>query len=607
MKRAVVAVLLGLMAVSAVSLLGADKHRVIFSRVGPVRSQLFLANGDGSGERALLPETGLDYSANLSTDQQWVVFTSERDGSSDLYRIKIDGSGLERLTNDPAYDDQAAFSPDARTIAFVSSREGGRAHIWLLDVASRRARPLTSGAGGDFRPSWSRDGQWIAFTSDRDTHAPNRPGRWEHLQSTRLYVVRADGSGLRALTRGRGVAGSPHWYADGQKILYYETTELGAWNAAGGDARQGATQVVRIDVSTGARTELTSGDGARFWPQPFAHGGFGYLTKLPGGEAQLRTVSATGATTEGPSGQIRSPSWSADGQRVVYHKIIPRNDLAMIPAFSKDADFDLTRLVGGTFPAFSPRGDQVAAGVNRPPQPTRTDALVRMNPDGTSRQVFLDRPGVSAFAPAWSPDGKQVAFSLGQYFRAPGHPSADVGLINTDGTGLTTIADDGSNNGFASWSPDGKRIVYRKDEHLVTLSLADKSLTNLTAPGPQHDNFPQWSPKGDWIAFTSDRGADEDFRIYLVRPDGSGLRQLTSSPGDAHSAWSPDGEWVIFSSAKMGFKDERGLLETIPQPYGELFIVRPDGTGLRQLTDNQWEDATPTWMPAASAGRSSPK
>jgi hypothetical protein len=48
----------------------------------------------------------------------------------------------------------------------------------------------------------------------------------------------------------------------------------------------------------------------------------------------------------------------------------------------------------------------------------------------------------------------------------------------------------------------------------------------------------------------------------------------------------------------MGFKDERALSETIPQPYGELFMIRPNGTGLRQLTDNQWEDATPAWRPA---------
>jgi Tol biopolymer transport system component len=171
-------------------------------------------------------------------------------------------------------------------------------------------------------------------------------------------------------------------------------------------------------------------------------------------------------------------------------------------------------------------------------------------------------------------------------------------VIDADGSNFRTLTNDEANNGFSSWSPDGTRIVYRKDGHLVILNVATDTLTRLTEPGPQHDNFPQWSPKGDWIAFTSDRAGAEDFRLYLVRPDGTGMRQLTTTPGDGHCVWSPDGEWVIFSSARMGFKDERALSETTPQPYGELFMVRPNGTDLRQLTDNQWEDATPSWQPA---------
>ena len=121
-------------------------------------------------------------------------------------------------------------------------------------------------------------------------------------------------------------------------------------------------------------------------------------------------------------------------------------------------------------------------------------------------------------------------------------------------------------------------------------------MTALTTPGPQYDNFPQWSPKGDRIAFVSNR--DGDFEIYTIKPDGTDLRRLTHSPGnDSHCVWSPDGEWIVFSSARMGYKDERPLSERLPQPYGELFVMRADGSAVRQLTDNQWEDATPAWMP----------
>src|SRR5262245_44639180 len=110
------------------------RHHIVFSRVGPVSSQLFIAESDGTGERAILEETGLDYSPSLSQDGEWIVFTSERNGSADIYRVRPDGRDLERLTDDPAFDDQAVLSPDSKTVAFVSSRRGGRTHVWLLDV-----------------------------------------------------------------------------------------------------------------------------------------------------------------------------------------------------------------------------------------------------------------------------------------------------------------------------------------------------------------------------------------------------------------------------------------------------------------------------------------
>jgi TolB protein len=612
MKRAWLLVAVSLVMV-APSLSTTTRHRILFSRLGPVRTALFVANADGSGERELLPPTGLDYSPSLSADGQWIVFTSERNGSADLFRVHPDGSGLDRLTDDPAYDDQAALSPDGSTVAFVSTRRTGRAHIWLLDVATRATRQLTADSGSDFRPSWSPDGQWVAFSSDRDSHPGDLPGRWEHLQSTRLFIVRRDGTALRALTPAGGFAGTPKWSADGKRIVFYETTPLGTWYAQRGDAEQGHTAIVSIDVATGARSEHTTGNAIRLWPQFLPDGRIGYVrieTTVAstatavglsiGGAANdgtLEIVAADGRVTRGPRSTVRSPIWSHDGRQVVYHKILTGSQPhLMLRTFSRLADFDL--VITEPFPSFSRQGDRLLYSATSDGNNVQDTAIDLMQPDGSERRRLFARPGFSAFSPSWSPAGDLVAFSVGRYFRAAGHPTAQVAIMRADGGEVRMIADDEANNGFPSWSPDGKRIVYKKDTHLVILSLEDGKTRELTKPGAHYDNFPAWSPKGDRIAFTSNR--EGDFEIYTIRPDGTDLRRLTRSPGnDGHEIWSPDGEWILFSSARMGFKDERPLAERIPQPYGELFVMRADGTGLRQLTDNQWEDATPAWKPEA--------
>jgi TolB protein len=99
------------------------------------------------------------------------------------------------------------------------------------------------------------------------------------------------------------------------------------------------------------------------------------------------------------------------------------------------------------------------------------------------------------------------------------------------------------------------------------------------------------------------RFANADYEIYTIKPDGTGLRQITHSHGnDAHQGWSPDGSHIVFASSRLGFRDE-GIYTDAPQPYGEIFTMRADGTDVVQLTDNQWEDGTPAWQPESAGGR----
>ena len=560
-----------------------EPARLQFTRVGPTRIGLFLANADGRNERALLPANSLDYTPSFSADGKWIVFTSERGGSADIYRVHADGTGLERLTDDPAFDDQGAVSPDGSMLAFVSTREGGHANLWLKDLSGpgRRARPIAKTNAGSFRPSWSPDGKWIAFTSDRDTTRTRWDGGWELVQSTAIYIVRPDGSSLRRLTELGGYAGSPRWSPDGRRIVFYRSTPRDVYPGRFGRNRPAVSQIVSIDVESGMEHEYTSGPGLKVAPQWLPDGEVGFLQKF--GEAK-GLVYVSGRI--GVPGIMRNPSWSPDGKVVVYQKAIDAPAPEMLPVFSRDSGFSLYRT--GNFPAWSPAGDRFVVTVG--------STLQMFDASGKNGRTIYDggKDGQLTF-PAWSPDGRTIAFGFGSYFTGHAKPAA-IEMVHADGSGLRRLTDGPGNAGFPNWSPDGKRIVYRvagKEQGLRILNLEDGKVVTLTT---EYDNFPAWSPKGNLIEFTSFR--DGDFEIYTIKPDGSGVQRLTHTGGnDAHGIWSPDGEWIVFSSSRMGWKDEALASDYGPQPYGELFAMHADGSEVRQLTDNQWEDALPAFQP----------
>ena len=257
----------------------------------------------------------------------------------------------------------------------------------------------------------------------------------------------------------------------------------------------------------------------------------------------------------------------------------------MLAVFSRDPVFSLYRT--GNFPAWSPAGDRFVVTVGT--------ELQMFDARGENGRTIYDSKGGQVTFPAWSPDGKAIAFGVGSYFSGHAKPAA-IAMVNADGTGFRKVTEGPGNAGFPSWSPDGKRIVYRvagSEQGLRILNLEDGKVVTLTT---EYDNFPAWSPKGDLIEFTSFR--DGDFEIYTIKPDGSGVRRLTHTGGnDAHGIWSPDGEWIVFSSSRLGWKDEALVSDNGPQPYGELFAMHADGSGVRQLTDNQWEDALPAFQP----------
>ena len=582
------------------------KDRIFVDQWSPTRSELYIADADGRNPRKLVAGLELDYNASFSSDGESVVFTSERYGSSDIFRVRIDGLGLERLTDDPAFDDQGALSPDGSSLAFVSTRDGGSTDIYILDMKTRQTRNLTRSPGGDYRPSWSPDGKRIAFSSDRGTTLQRSKGNWEQIQETSVYVVGADGLNLRKVSAGGGqFAGSPKWSPDGSRLVFYELAAADTFRARGVGAQVTIeSRIVSVDVATGARVEHAAGPGLKLSPQFLDSKRIGYLAKS-GASATLAFSSGEKGTT----GDIGNPAWSRDGRRMVYHsgpiETIPASRRPGGPLHARDPQYDL--LFASGFPAVSPDGREIAVSerTGRGNPDDRT-ALVVWNVDGTNpRRIF--RAEGSLMSPSWSADGQWIVFGVGSYFVTRATNPAQIMIVARDGSGARPLTTGSGNSGFPSWSPDGKQVVYRfwndaagasppngptpgRAAGLRILNLADGAIRTLTTG---YDNFPCWSAKGR-IVFS--RLVNDEFHIFAINADGTSLAQLTKGTyDDTHPACSSDGEHVLFSSSRFGFKDEAPMFD-IPQPYGELIIMKIDGSDQRPLTDNRWEEGTPAWQ-----------
>jgi TolB protein len=197
--------------------------------------------------------------------------------------------------------------------------------------------------------------------------------------------------------------------------------------------------------------------------------------------------------------------------------------------------------------------------------------IATIRADGTGFRLLI--PG-SAEAPAWSADGSQIAFMVsGAHHR--------LAIAAADGSLMRFLTDASGNDNQPSWSPDGRFIVFSDiDADISEVSVDGGKRSKLTHSGGV-DLLPAFSPNGKWIVYSGERQCAVRYlktcswKLFVMNADGSGIRRLTSGPGDdLGAAWSPDGSQLVFTHRN----DTGDALATLPAAGGRMKLLSPYGT-----------------------------
>lgn len=183
-----------------------DEKRIAFSRHEQGNSEVYVMNADGSGQRNLTQSPRLDFCRGWSREGKKILFESNRTGNWDIYVMNADGRGQTNLTRNPADDSGPSWSPDGRKIAFTRRQQNASGEIYMMDADGTNQRRITTNPMWDVSPVWSPDGKMIAFLRLQQSGL-----WWFESRYSEIYVMNADGSDQRNITRMRAYTMGYAW------------------------------------------------------------------------------------------------------------------------------------------------------------------------------------------------------------------------------------------------------------------------------------------------------------------------------------------------------------------------------------------------------------
>lgn len=440
---------------------------------------------------------------------------------------------FQQVTDIPGVETWPTLSPDGKSIVY-SSDTAGTSKLYLIRVGSRTPVLLTGDSTeADHEPAWSPDGERIAFRSERDGGG--------------IFVMASTGESVRRLA---DVGYSPSWSPDGSEIVVTASQFISPT-----DRSSTARGVWAIDTKSGRRRDIApshEGLQPRWSPQGWRIAAWG----LRGGSGQrdIWTFAADGSDAAQGGVAVTddaaldwSPAWSADGTHLY---------------FASDR--------GGAMTLWRVGIDERSGRVTSEPEPMTV-------PSAWSGGFSLSRDGSTmAFA---SLDWRSTLLRVELDARREAIVGQPVPILKS----TRPIRDH-------EMSPDGQWIAFMETGAQEDLFIArtDGSQYRRLTDDTYRDRAPTWSRDGKQLVFYSDRSGT--YELWRIRPDGSGLEQVTAFGGGVNFAtWSPDNSRLAFSGVNSdGWHlipgDARALPLDAPQPRVDAdldfwpFSWSPDGS-----------------------------
>jgi TolB protein len=230
-------------------------------------------------------------------------------------------------------------------------------------------------------------------------------------------------------------------------------------------------------------------------------------------------------------------------------------------------------------------------------------SIYTVKPDGSELQR-VTQPTEDGSGVSFLPDGKRVVYTRasGSEKVFPGDERwiehSDIVVRDVSGDNLAVLIQsrpwEGDYN-YPHFAADGSRLLYVRQNSPLTKPALGRAIFVARADGTGRQRItpwsldagddPDWSPDGKLILFHSHEGGSEQGQLYVIRPDGKGMRELThfqEGTWIGSASFSPDGKWITFAKAGRG-------------GAADVFVMRTDGSGIKPVTRTTLWDSAPDW------------